>query len=50
MFAFALWDEPNKRLLLARDRFGMKPLFIAETNDLVLFSSEAKAILGEAKS
>lgn len=46
MFAFTLWDEHARRLLVARDRFGEKPLFIGhgQLNTLV-FASEMKAIL-----
>lgn len=46
MFAFALWDEKNRSLLLARDRIGEKPLFYAELSDgTILFGSELKALL-----
>lgn len=44
MFAFALWDARKQRLLLARDRFGIKPLYYARESDALLFGSEAKAI------
>jgi asparagine synthase (glutamine-hydrolysing) len=44
-FAFLLWDQKKRRLLAARDRFGVKPLFYRVTPDEVLFASEAKAIL-----
>ncbi|MET1027243.1 MAG: asparagine synthase (glutamine-hydrolyzing) [Dongiaceae bacterium] len=44
-FAFALLDRRSGVTMLARDRFGVKPLFVAENNGLLLFGSEAKAIL-----
>src|SRR5271155_753611 len=45
MFAFALYDERNRRLLLARDRLGKKPLHYALSKDRLLFGSEIKTIL-----
>lgn len=44
MFAFGIWDNNRKKLLLARDRFGIKPLVYHTQNDLFLFASELKAI------
>ncbi len=45
MFALALWDENERQLLLARDRFGKKPLYYADLGDALLFGSELKALL-----
>jgi asparagine synthase (glutamine-hydrolysing) len=45
MFAFAIWDSRNDRLVLARDRVGKKPLYYARLGDTLLFASEIKGIL-----
>ena len=44
-FAFAIWDGRREQLLLARDRFGEKPLYLCEKDGAVYFASEAKALL-----
>lgn len=53
MFAFALWDARQRTVLLARDRFGIKPLYLAELERpggerVVLFASEVRALLASA--
>src|SRR5262249_28319611 len=45
MFAFAIYDLRRRRLLLGRDRFGIKPLYVATLHDQLVFASEIKAIL-----
>ena len=46
MFALAVWDEPRRRVFLARDRIGIKPLFYYWDGDVFIFASELKAITG----
>src|SRR5437588_4857365 len=45
MFTFALWDRRRRRLVLARDRVGIKPLYVYRDAEKLLFGSELKAIL-----
>lgn len=45
MFAIAIWDSLQKKLLLIRDRLGIKPLYYAQVNNGLVFASEIKAIL-----
>jgi asparagine synthase (glutamine-hydrolysing) len=45
MFAFALWDERERTCLLARDRFGIKPLYYHHAGGLLTFASEVKALI-----
>ena len=45
MFAFAIWDSKKKKLFLARDRIGIKPLYYASVNGKFLFASEIKGML-----
>ncbi len=45
MFALALWDRPNRKLIVARDALGIKPLYFGEVAGELVFASEAKSLL-----
>ncbi len=45
MFAFAIWDKEKKELFSARDRWGIKPYYYYQNNDVFMFASEIKAFL-----
>lgn len=49
-FAIALWDKPRQRLLLTRDRVGIRPLYYARNSDRLLFASEVKALAAAGQS
>ena len=49
MFAFAIWDKSNQELFIARDRYGIKPLYYTHTGTSFIFGSEIKAILAHGE-
>jgi asparagine synthase (glutamine-hydrolysing) len=49
MFAFALWDKHERTLLLARDRYGIKPLYYSASGNVFVFGSEIKAVLASGE-
>ncbi|MCX6165218.1 MAG: asparagine synthase (glutamine-hydrolyzing) [Ignavibacteriae bacterium] len=49
MFAFAIWDKKKKCLFIGRDRYGIKPLYYYNKNDVFVFASEIKSILKHPK-
>lgn len=49
MWAFAIWDKRRRQLVCSRDRFGIKPLFIARKGDTFYFASEVKSILASGE-
>ena len=50
MFAVAVWDERERRAVVARDRLGIKPLYYAQAGDLLVFASELKSLLASGSS
>jgi asparagine synthase (glutamine-hydrolysing) len=44
MFAFAIWDDPERKLLLVRDRLGVKPLLFSRLHDRIVFASTSRAL------
>ncbi len=48
MFAFAIWDDTNRKLVMARDRIGIKPLYFSRHDGVFRFASEIKAILSDS--
>lgn len=50
MFAFAIWDERERTCFLARDRFGIKPLYYHEAGDVLTFASEVRALIASGVS
>ena len=49
MYAFAIWDTRKKKLFVARDIFGIKPLYYAQMNGTLMFASEIKAFMEHPK-
>lgn len=49
MFAFAFWDHKTQELILARDRYGIKPLYYYHTSDSFSFASEVKALIASGR-
>lgn len=47
MFAFAIWDTKRRRMFIARDRVGIKPLYYCQTREAFYFASELKAIIAD---
>jgi len=50
MFGLALWDQKRRRILLARDRLGIKPLYYSNSSGCLVFGSELKAVLASKRS